>query len=119
MTVNRDRELKLLGLRSGGVCAFVFGGKACRKPLTAINPDDDSIVLRGQGAHIVAQADSGPRGDPTMTPGDRDRAENQMWLCTQHHQLVDSASATFTAERLLAMRSAHEEWVRLRTESGD
>src|SRR4051812_3586940 len=83
MTVNRERELKLLGLRSGGVCAFMFDGKPCRKPLTATNPDDCSIVLLGHGAHIVAQADSGPRGDRTMTPADRDRAGNQLWLCTQ------------------------------------
>lgn len=105
----RQAELKKLALRSGGCCAF----PECRKRLTAVDPTTGEVAVLGHIAHIVAQNDDGPRGDPEMSAADRDRYENLVLLCTSHHQLVDAPAnhATFTVERLTALRDDHEAWV--------
>jgi hypothetical protein len=71
------------------------------------------VVVLGEIAHIVAESPSGPRGDSPMTAEERNRYENLILLCNQHHQLIDSkeALAKYTVERLKAMKQAHEEWV--------
>lgn len=85
------------------------------------DPSTGEIAILGHVAHIVAQQDDGPRGDPTMDPKDRDRYENLVLLCTNHHQLVDAPAnhATWTVERLLALRSDHEAWVSERLAPSD
>ena len=105
----RQAELKKLALRSGGCCAF----PECRKRLTAVDPTTGEVAVLGHIAHIVAQNDDGPRGAPEMSAADRDRYENLVLLCTSHHQLVDAPAnhATFTVERLTALRDDHEAWV--------
>lgn len=77
------------------------------------DPSTGEVTVLGHVAHIVAQGDSGPRGDPSMDPKDRDRYDNLILLCTAHHQLVDTPAnyATWTVERLKALRSDHEAWV--------
>jgi hypothetical protein len=42
---------------------------------------------------------------------ERDRAENLILLCNNHHQLVDSQPQTYSVERLFEMKTAHEQWV--------
>ena len=46
-----------------------------------------------------------------MSLTERNRAENLILLCNNHHQLVDSQPETYTVERLRAMKEAHEHWV--------
>ena len=100
-------EIKKLALRSGGRCAF----PACRIPLTTVDPQTAEIVVLGHVAHIVAQKDRGPRGDPSLSPHERDKYENLILLCTNHHQLVDNPAnyARWTKEALVALREDHEE----------
>lgn len=109
-------ELKKLTLRSGGVCAF----PECRKPLTIRDAQSGEVTVLGHVAHIVAQQDNGPRGDPVMSALQRDKYENLVLLCTGHHQLVDTPSnfATWTVARLTALRDDHERWVEGRLDSG-
>jgi hypothetical protein len=68
-------------------------------------------VILGDVAHIVAASPAGPRGDPFMAPVDRNRYENLILLCNTHHQLIDDQEATFTPERLRAIKGDHERWV--------
>ena len=51
-----------------------------------------------------------------MTTEQRNRYENLILLCNQHHQLIDSdgALAMYTVERLQAMKEDHEERVERR-----
>jgi hypothetical protein len=104
--VSQQRKLAQL---SGNMCAF----PDCRVRLTAdVGPDAPAAIL-GEMAHIVAESPNGPRGDSPLTSEQRNMAENLILLCNQHHQLIDSkeALATYTVERLLAMKQQHEEWV--------
>lgn len=80
----------------------------CRRQLVhdATETDDESLV--GEIAHIVAAADQGSRGDPTMTNEARNRADNLILLCGDHHKLVDDQQNTYTVEKLRDIKRVHE-----------
>lgn len=108
MAIPISQQRKLLQ-RSGNVCAF----PDCRLLLTAEGTADDPVVVLGEIAHIVAESPDGPRGDSPLTRDERNLYQNLILLCNQHHQLIDSegALATYTVERLTAMKQDHEQWV--------
>ena len=68
-------------------------------------------MILGEAAHIVGESPQGPRGKSTLTASERNRYENLIFLCNLHHQLVDAQCHTYTVDRLLGMREAHEGWV--------
>jgi hypothetical protein len=102
------QQRKLLQ-RSGNMCAF----PSCGVLLTAEGTPEDPVVVLGEIAHIVAESPGGPRGESPLTPKQRNSYPNLILLCNQHHQLIDSegALATYTVERLTAMKQDHEAWV--------
>ncbi|MFE6555169.1 HNH endonuclease [Streptomyces sp. NPDC057746] len=105
-------QQRKLTQRSGNICAF----PECGLLLTAQGTPEDPVVVLGEMAHIVAESPNGPRGDSPLTPEQRNRYENLILLCNQHHQLIDSegALATYTVERLHAMKEAHEQRIERR-----
>lgn len=107
-------ELKRLFARSGNRCAF----SDCRRILVIEGPPGHPPVMLGDVAHIVAASPAGPRGDRFMAPAERNRYENLILLCNTHHQLVDAQEATYTPERLRAIKQDHEHWVEQRLTSG-
>jgi hypothetical protein len=100
-------EQRKLLQRSGNICAF----PDCRRLLTVEGTPDDPLVVLGEIAHIVAESPKGPRGNSSLMTEERNKYENLILLCNQHHQLVDSQKTTYTVERLLAMKEDHERWV--------
>jgi HNH endonuclease len=107
-------ELKRLFARSGNRCAF----SDCRRVLVVEGPSGEQPVILGDVAHIVAASPAGPRGDPFMVPANRNRYENLILLCNTHHQLIDDQVATYTPERLRAMKADHEGWIENRLAQG-
>ncbi|WP_326759055.1 hypothetical protein OHB35_14800 [Streptomyces phaeochromogenes] len=105
-------QQRKLTQRSGNICAF----PECGLLLTAQGTAEDPVVVLGEMAHIVAESPNGPRGDAPLTPEERNRYENLILLCNQHHQLIDSegALAKYTVERLQAMKEAHEQRIERR-----
>lgn len=67
--------------------------------------------MRGEMAHVVASSDEGPRGDPSVPAGDRNKYENLILLCPNHHEEVDGEEERFTADVLREMKARHEGWV--------
>lgn len=102
-----EAEQRKLFVRSGNRCAF----PECRRLLTADGSPPDRAVVLGEMAHIVAERIHGPRGNSPMLLAERNRTENLILLCNNHHQIVDSQPHTYTVERLRAMKAAHEVWV--------
>ncbi|MFJ9707323.1 HNH endonuclease [Streptomyces sp. NPDC101234] len=105
-------QQRKLSQRSGNICAF----PDCGLLLTAQGTEEEPVVVLGEMAHIVAESPNGPRGDSPLTAEERNRYENLILLCNQHHQLIDSdgAIAKYTVERLLAMKEDHEKRVERR-----
>lgn len=106
-------EQKILFAKSGNCCAF----QDCYRNLTADASPPDRIVVLGEVAHIVAESLQGPRGNSSLTLEERNRYDNLMLLCSQHHQLIDAQPQTYTVARLHAMKDKHEQWVAQRLES--
>jgi hypothetical protein len=98
------RDLRLLFQQSGNRCAF----PSCTKRLTFPASSKDSTVSFSEVAHIVGESADGPRGDHPMPLEERNRYENLILLCEEHHHLVDSQVATYPVEKLRQMKYAHE-----------
>lgn len=109
--VTRPEAVKLWA-RAGGMCSF----PNCRRAL-ARGPDE--IRLRGEMAHIVASSEEGPRGDPSLPTSRRNKYENLILLCPNHHEEVDSEEERFTSETLSEMKAQHEAWVENQLEAGE
>lgn len=102
-----QRELRILFQKSGNRCAF----PNCWRLLTAEASALDPVVNIGEVAHIVAEQPDGPRGESPLTHEERNRYDNLVLLCHQHHQLIDDQPQTYTVARLAEMRRTHEERV--------
>ena len=67
-------------------------------------------------AHIVAEKQDGPRGDPVRSPQLADEVSNLMLMCYTHHKLIDvDELANYPEQRLLDIKAEHEERVAIVT----
>lgn len=110
-----DKQKKLLLQRSGDRCAF----SSCRKLLSADANDVDDAVILGEMAHIAGEKpgvkgknNASARYDPIMTDEDRNNYKNLIYLCREHHRLIDEQENTYPVAMLLQIKADHEEWVR-------
>jgi hypothetical protein len=103
-----QKELKILCLMSGGVCAFRGCGESLVEPASAL---DDPVVI-GEAAHIVASSRQGPRGEQTLEDDDRHKHTNLVLLCRKHHKIIDSQKRTFSVAVLRQMKVDHETRIR-------
>src|SRR5215469_1636174 len=104
----RVADRKLLWGRSGDECAF----PSCPERLTMVpadeggKPTSSGPVVIGEEAHIVAEEDDGPRGDPSMPVSERNAYPNRVLLCPTHHTLIDKDNGIhFSVEQLLKMKA--------------
>jgi hypothetical protein len=109
----RDRDIKLLFAKSGGMCAF----PDC-KAMPIVRETDDII---GHIAHIVGHSQIGPRPDPTRPEEDRNSYKNLILLCPTHHAEVDSPAGVerWSSEALVSLKQVHEQWVASRLAIGE
>jgi len=107
-----QKDLKILFQRSGNRCAF----PGCKKALVHPESDLDDPVVLSEVAHIVARSSDGPRGEYPLPLEERDKYDNLILLCEEHHHIVDSQPHTYTVERLRQMKSDHEKLILEATE---
>ncbi len=94
-----------LALRAAYRCSVEGCGKS------TVGPSDetpDAVANIGIAAHICAASPGGRRYDASMTPEQRGGINNAIWTCADHGALIDRDDATYTVERLRAMKRAHE-----------
>ncbi len=97
---------------SGGRCQF----KNCNTPLwvhnATMNQMDKSYI-----AHIYAFSEGGPRYDKVKSPLLAKDFSNLMLVCDECHRTFDDKSKEkeYSADRLIAMKKAHEERIELLT----
>lgn len=97
----------ILAFRSGGVCAF----PKCGKHLTYdAKVGDDTYV--GEAAHIRGEKPEASRYDASMTDEERDNVRNLVYLCTDHHTIIDKVEADWPTSVLQEMKENHEKQVR-------
>ena len=98
-------DLRILFQRSGNRCAF----PGCNNQLDFPANQQDGAVVLSEVCHIVSRAKHGPRFDDALPMEERDKYENLILLCREHHTIVDRQPATYTAERLREIKSKHEQ----------
>ena len=105
----RDRpkpaQEKVVALRSGNICAYP--GCGAELVLEARSKQDQDKAV-GRAAHIAAASPGGPRHDPSMTSEERGSADNLMFLCSPHHDGIDTQLHLHTTEFLLSAKRKHE-----------
>ena len=107
----RQKDLKLLWAKSGGICAF----DECKQDVILHKTND----IIGNISHIIAHSENGPRGDVNYSEELLNSYENLILLCPTHHSIVDTDYTNYSVDRLKDMKSKHEEWVRSRLSYGD
>lgn len=93
--------------RSGNRCAYT----GCDRSLVIDAGIEGTAKSVGKIAHITAASPAGPRFDATMSTAQRGDASNLIVLCSDHHDLIDSAVDKHPNELLRAMKADHEERV--------
>jgi hypothetical protein len=95
-------------------CAF----PDCRQKLTLVPAEEGAAsgsaepVVVGEEAHIVAEEDNGPRGNPAMPIPERNAYPNRVLLCGTHHRLIDKDHGVhFAVTQLHRLKADHEAWV--------
>jgi hypothetical protein len=99
---------KMLWGRSGNRCAF----PECKISLVMDESETDDASIIGEEAHIVAQSMDGTRGSAELELEQRDKYNNLILLCSNHHKLIDDRPGEFTIEILKQFKEAHEKWVK-------
>jgi hypothetical protein len=91
---------KQLFALSGNRCSFPGCGRQIVDPATG--------DLQGAITHINAVSPGGPRYDPTQTDEQRQRVENLILLCHDHHAEIDRNTDSYSVEFLRGVKAANE-----------
>jgi hypothetical protein len=100
-----ETVLKTLFAKSGNICAF----PNCTTPII-VDEGDESKPL-AEMAHIIAYEDEGPRSDPSVPVSERNKADNLILFCPNHHTIVDKFEHQYNIHVLREMKRIHEERV--------
>jgi hypothetical protein len=92
--------IKVLWAKCGNTCAL------CKMALTY--GDEASELPIGEQAHIAGDNPGSARYDATMTDIERNNHTNLILLCPTCHTKIDKDPNSFKVERLLAVKSEHE-----------
>lgn len=99
------RDQKMLWGAAASRCSF----PGCAKKLVADKTLLDPAVILGEMAHVVGESDDGPRGKSLLSVDERNRYENLILLCEEHHKLIDGQPATYAIETLQRFKRDHED----------
>lgn len=101
-----EKTRQLIAKRAGFRCSF----PGCNKLLIGPSPDGNGSISLGECAHIYAAAGQGPRGQVGLSEDAIKSEKNGIFLCKDHHDLIDSAegSKKYDAQTLIRMKDAHE-----------
>lgn len=102
-----DRDLKLLWGFSAARCNH----PECKIVCIAEGTSNEKDAVFGKIAHIYAHSDGGPRSNPNLSPSDRDKYENWILLCSNHHDIIDKQPDSYPADKLNTWKENHEAWV--------
>lgn len=97
---------KMLWGRSGNHCSI------CRQELVLDPTETDDESLIGEECHIVAEKKDGPRGESDLDELKRDKYDNLILLCRNHHKMIDDQVIEYSVDKLNEIKATHIEWVR-------
>lgn len=102
------RYERLLHTKSGNHCAM------CRRLL--VDGDLNGSACLGENAHIYGEKEGAARYDASLNSTFVNSYENLIFLCSACHTKIDTEVDNFPPEKLIKMKSNHEQWVIRRLE---
>lgn len=100
------REKSIIIAQSGNICAF----PECNQMLVIEEKSSRSAIV-GVAAHIKGENQGAARYDKNMTDDERNSSDNLIFLCQNHHKIIDDQPIIYTVEGLLEMKDVHKKWV--------
>lgn len=95
---------KIIASRAGYKCSY----PDCNKTLIGPGDMNNNFVIIGECAHIFSAKPDGPRGDGGLTKEQIKRPENGIFLCRNHHKIVDDKMNNYSSDILIRFKSRHE-----------
>lgn len=101
-----DSTKDIIARRAGFKCSF----PGCNKTLVGPGVENDKYITIGECAHIFSAVPKGPRTDGGLTAAELKRPENGIYLCRNHHKIVDikAKDNKYTSDLLTRYKSRHE-----------
>jgi hypothetical protein len=96
---------KIVAQKSHNRCAYPHCGAVL--VVEAVSPADSAKSV-GKFAHICAASPGGPRHDASMSDAERSSADNLIFLCGTHHDVIDSQLDHHTVDYLRDAKARHE-----------
>ncbi len=96
----------IIASRSGYRCCF----PGCDKTLIGPGETSNDFITIAEFAHIFSASAKGPRTSGGLTKQELRKPENGLFLCRNHHKIVDSKSniLEFSPDSLTRMKNLHE-----------
>lgn len=93
----------VLAAKSGGICAY----PGCGRYLTHESASGEHVYV-GEAAHICGEKPGSARYDQSMTEIARNSVGNLIYLCTDHHTIIDKVESDWPADKLQELKEKHE-----------
>jgi len=100
MTISLPDTKQLWG-RAASTCSI------CRHKLDGISSEGKAMVC-GEAAHIIAENESGPRGQSILSTSERNSYFNLILLCPTCHTIIDKDPMGNPIEKLHILKAQHE-----------
>ncbi len=101
-----------LAFNSYNRCAF----PGCNRLLTEKATAEDQGAILGEAAHIRGEKPSAARYDLQFPEDEVNGYDNLIYLCGDHHTLIDKQEKTYTVEMILGWKADHERTMQEKTE---
>ncbi|MEL1243987.1 HNH endonuclease [Flavobacterium sp. DGU11] len=101
-----DKTKEIIARRAGFKCSF----PGCNKTLVGPGVFSHESITIGECAHIFSAVPKGPRTDGGLNDDELKKPENGIYLCRNHHKIVDSKAKDnkYTSDLLTRYKNRHE-----------
>src|SRR5436190_17573597 len=87
---------------------FGLCGNRCAFPKCTVPAVDPSGSITVQICHIRGEKRGAARWDESQSDEERQGFDNLLLMCGRHHKVIDDDPDSYTPERLLQIKRAHE-----------
>jgi len=101
-----EKTKEIIARRAGFKCSF----PSCNKTLVGPGVNNNESITIGECAHIFSAVPKGPRTDGGLDESELKRPENGIYLCRNHHKIVDRKAKDnkYTSDLLTRYKNRHE-----------
>ena len=100
-----EKTKAIIAGRAGYQCSF----PGCKRALIGPGKNNNEVTCIGECAHIYGASSGGPRGRKLLSEETIKSAENGIYLCRNHHKIIDANKGKeYTPSVLLSFKAKQE-----------